>query len=135
MNCVVITRSAVAAALVVPLALVGCGGDSEDGVGTVPVAGVDLVAPDEFAERMTDPDAVVVNVHVPYEGEIAGTHLFIPFDKIASSAELPADHDRTLLVYCRTGNMSATATADLTDAGYTDVTDLRGGMVAWQAGV
>ena len=31
------------------------------------------------------------------------------------------------------GSMSATATADLVDAGYTDVTDLEGGMVAWQA--
>jgi rhodanese-related sulfurtransferase len=121
-----------------PLALAGCGGDEGTGErtapgATAPGAEVALVAPDEFAERTADPDAVLVNVHVPYEGEIAGTDLFVPFDEIASSNELPSDHDRPLLVYCRTGDMSATATADLIDAGYTDVTDLEGGMVAWQA--
>lgn len=119
--------------------LAGCGDDDSggsdagEGGAAAPVAAVELVAPDEFAERMTDPDAVVVNVHVPYEGEIAGTDLFLPFDEISSSTRLPDDHERPLLVYCRTGNMSATATAELVEAGYTDVTDLEGGMVAWQA--
>jgi phage shock protein E len=94
---------------------------------------VDRVGPDDFAARMDDPQAVVVNVHVPYEGEIPGTDSFIPFDEAASSSELPEDLDRPLLVYCRTGNMSADATADLVDAGYTNVTDLDGGMVAWEA--
>jgi rhodanese-related sulfurtransferase len=94
---------------------------------------VDLVDPDEFAARMDDPEAIVVNVHVPYEGEIQGTDLFVPFDEIVSAGELPDNHDRPLLIYCRTGNMSAAATADLVEAGYTDVTDLDGGMVAWQA--
>jgi rhodanese-related sulfurtransferase len=94
---------------------------------------VDRVGPDEFASRMDDPQAMVINVHVPYEGELSGTDLFIPFDAIASSSELPEDVDRPLLVYCRTGNMSADATADLVESGYTHVTDLEGGMVAWEA--
>lgn len=71
-------------------------------------------------------------LHVPYEGEIAGTDLFVPFDQITSSDQLPDDHARPLVVYCRSGNMSAEATADLVQAGYTDVTELRGGMLAWQ---
>lgn len=105
-----------------------CSGGGEESV-----ARADLVGPDEFAARMDGPEAVVVNVHVPYEGEIPGTDLFVPFDGIASSDDLPAGRDRPLLVYCRTGNMSADATADLVEAGYPDVTDLQGGMVAWQA--
>jgi rhodanese-related sulfurtransferase len=124
-------RLAVAASLMLPLALTGCGDDTDDGAGTA--GAVDLVSPEEFAQRLTDRDAVVLNVHVPYEGEIAGTDLFVPFDEVASSTELPSDRGLPLLVYCRTGSMSATATADLVDAGYTDVTDLEGGMVAWQA--
>lgn len=121
---------AAAASVMLALALAGCGGDAENDDGTT--RGVEVVAPEEFAERMTNGDAVVVNVHVPYEGEIAGTDLFVPFDEAASSTRLPDDHDRPLLVYCRTGNMSATATADLVDAGFTNVTELYGGMVAWQ---
>lgn len=82
---------------------------------------------------MGDPEAVVVNVHVPYEGEIPGTDVFVPFDEIASSDELPEDRERPLLLYCRTGSMSASAAADLVDAGYGDVTHLEGGMAAWRA--
>jgi phage shock protein E len=117
------------------LAATGCG-DSADDNEAGPSGGVpagDLVGPDEFAERMADPEAVVVNVHVPYEGEIAGTDLFVPFDEIVSSSRLPSDRDRPLVLYCRTGNMSAEAAAGLVEAGYTDVTDLDGGMVAWEA--
>jgi rhodanese-related sulfurtransferase len=124
-------------AAVAPACLVlvaGCGSDGGgDGRGSR-AADVDLVTVDEFAARLADPEAVVVNVHVPYEGEIAGTDLFVPFDEITSSARLPSERDRPLLVYCRTGNMSATATADLAQAGYTNVTDLDGGMIAWAAG-
>lgn len=106
--------------------------DDEAGTsGRVPA--VDLAGPDEFAERVADPEAVVINVHVPYEGEIASTDLFVPFDEIVSSPQLPSERDRALVLYCRTGNMSADAAADLVDAGYTDVTDLEGGMVAWEA--
>jgi rhodanese-related sulfurtransferase len=122
-----------AVAIMALLSLVGCGGNDENSDRAHPVADadIDLVGPDEFAERMADPDALVINVHVPYEGEIAGTDLFVPFDEVTSSSRLPADHDQLLVIYCRTGNMSATAAAALVDAGYTDVTDLDGGMVAW----
>jgi phage shock protein E len=109
---------------------VGCSGDDDDDEEAA--AAVDLVAPEEFEERMGQRDAVVINVHVPYEGEIADTDLFIPFDRITASNELPEDRDLSLVVYCRSGNMSADATADLIEMGYTDVTDLDGGMVAWE---
>jgi phage shock protein E len=109
------------------LALVGCSGSDE------PTTRVDLVGPQEFAARMDEAEAVVVNVHIPYEGELPGTDLFVPFDEVASSDELPDDRDQPLVVYCRSGNMSAEATAELVELGYTDVTDLEGGMVAWEA--
>jgi phage shock protein E len=119
---------------IVLLAAAGCGTADDEAGTSGRASAVDLVGPDEFAERMADPEAVVVNVHVPYEGEIASTDLFVPFDEIASSPQLPSDRDQALVLYCRTGNMSADAAADLVDAGYTDVTDLEGGMVAWEAG-
>lgn len=74
-----------------------------------------------------------MNVHVPFEGDIAGTDLPIPFDKIAGPVGvLPADRDTPLLVYCRSGPMSKIATAELVRVGYRDVADLDGGMLAWE---
>lgn len=92
-----------------------------------------LVDPDEFSAVIAEPDRVTVNVHVPFEGDIAGTDLSIPFDQIAAQAgRLPADRSTRLAIYCRSGPMSAIAAETLRDLGYTDVVELRGGMRAWQ---
>lgn len=91
-----------------------------------------LVDADRFAVAMKDANALVINVHVPYEGEIAGTDLFMPFDQIDAAA-LPADRDTPLVVYCRSGSMSATAVLELVALGYTNIVELAGGMNAWTA--
>lgn len=102
---------------------------------TTRVAASGLVDPEEFARRVADPSVVTINVHVPNEGNIAGTDLEIPFDQIASSTKLPADLSTPLAVYCRSGNMSATAVKDLQAKGYVNIIELRGGYDAWlQAG-
>lgn len=94
-----------------------------------------LVDPDAFARRVEDPRVVTINVHVPNEGNIAGTDLEVPFDQVSSSTALPADLTTPLAVYCRSGNMSATAVKDLQSKGYVDIVELRGGYDAWlQAG-
>jgi rhodanese-related sulfurtransferase len=90
-----------------------------------------LVSVDEFADRIDDPGVVTINVHVPDEGNIAGTDLRIPYDEISESADLPTELDTPLAVYCRSGNMSATAVVDLSERGYTDVVELEGGFNAW----
>ncbi|MGV0871527.1 rhodanese-like domain-containing protein [Mycolicibacterium sp. XJ879] len=93
-----------------------------------------LVDPDEFAAAIAKPDRVTVNVHVPFEGDIPGTDMSIPFDQIAAQAErLPSDRSTALAIYCRSGPMSTIAAETLRDLGYTDVVELRGGMRAWQA--
>lgn len=82
-------------------------------------------------------DFQLINVHVPYAGEIAGTDLIMPFDAIEREADaLPINRDRTLVVYCRSGSMSAIAVRTLVQLGYTNVWNLDGGMIAWeQAGL
>jgi len=97
---------------------------------SAPAASV-MVGPDDFARRVEDPKVVTINVHVPNEGNIAGTDLTIPFDQVSTTTELPADRATPLAVYCRSGNMSATAVKDLQAKGYTDVVELRGGYDAW----
>lgn len=90
-----------------------------------------LVGVDEFAARLEDPDVVVVNVHLPDEGNLPDTDVSIPFDEISESDALPSDLDTPLAVYCKSGNMSADAVADLAALGYTDVVELDGGFEAW----
>ncbi len=93
-----------------------------------------LLGPDEFAAAIDDPARTTINVHVPFEGTLAGTDLMIPYDQIAQqTSRLPADRRLPLAVYCMTGGMSADAARSLAALGYTDIVELDGGMQAWQA--
>lgn len=93
-----------------------------------------LVDPAAFATAIAAKDTVTIDVHVPFEGKIAGTDLMIPYTDIAVQAsKLPADHHTELAIYCRSGVMSAIAAKTLASLGYTDVVELRGGMHAWVA--
>jgi rhodanese-related sulfurtransferase len=89
-----------------------------------------------LARLLESKDVPLINVHVPYEGEIAGTDAFIPFDQVeANLGKLPASKDTRVVLYCRSGSMSAIAARTLVRRGYTDVWNLDGGMIAWkQAG-
>ncbi len=91
-----------------------------------------LVDPVAFESALANSDAVVINVHVPYEGEIEGTDLFLQYDRIDAAA-LPSDRDTPLVVYCRSGSMSAEAVVTLAGLGYTNIVELDGGMNAWRA--
>ena len=86
---------------------------------------------DQFEASLVDDNAFVVNVHVPYEGEIDGTDAFSAFDRISESTELPSDLAEPILLYCRTGRMSQIAGLSLIQMGYTNVAHLAGGMEAW----
>jgi rhodanese-related sulfurtransferase len=89
---------------------------------------------DDLHERMSAHDAFLVNVHVPYEGEIPGTDANIPYDQVAEQLSMfPPDRSQPIIVYCRSGNMSEIAARTLLDAGYQQVYNLAGGYRDWVA--
>jgi rhodanese-related sulfurtransferase len=98
-----------------------------------PTAAVEQLAPAAFAARMQATHGKLINVHVPDAGEIPGTAYHIPFDRIVGDKRLPSKHDTEILIYCRSGNMSAVAGKSLIAAGYTRVVELGGGFDAWKA--
>ena len=82
---------------------------------------------------MPDKEFTLVNVHIPYEGELPETDLFIPYDEVADSLDQLPDKDAPVVLYCRSGNMSTTAAETLVSLGYTNVFEVDGGMKAWEA--
>lgn len=89
---------------------------------------------DAFAAALDQPDAyTVVNVHIPYEGELPNTDLQISYNDIdALTAALP-DRNTPIILYCRSGRMSQEASEVLLGLGYTNISDVPGGMNAWTA--
>lgn len=76
----------------------------------------------------------LVDVHIPEQAHLTGTDLFVPFDTVADNlGKFPEDKDAKIIVYCRSGNMSEEASAELVKQGYTDVSNLEGGIYAWKA--
>lgn len=88
----------------------------------------------ELAAMLAAKDFLLINVHVPYEGEIEQTDAFIAFDKIGQAAgALPGDKNARIVLYCLSGRMSDIAARELARLGYKRVSHLAGGMRDWQA--
>ena len=92
------------------------------------------ISPAQLNAMLGQKDFVFINVHVPYEGEIASTDSFIPYDEIDQQlGRLPADKNSRIILYCRSGHMSTIAANVLIKLGYTNVWSLDGGMAAWES--
>ena len=96
---------------------------------------IEEIEPFEVAEEINDGDVVLIDTREPHEYQEA--HLengrLVPpgllGDEIAAAA--PDKSARTIL-YCRSGNRSAIAAAQLEALGYENVASMSGGILAWQ---
>jgi rhodanese-related sulfurtransferase len=91
------------------------------------------VTADELNSMLKNKDFVLINVHIPFAGNIAGTDLSLPYDQIENNlSQLPSEKNARIVLFCHSGHMSAIAAEKLVSLGYTKVWNLDGGMVAWE---
>jgi rhodanese-related sulfurtransferase len=98
-------------------------------------AGAATVSPSQFQDVVEQPQTIVVDVRTP--AEFAEGHLANAVNIDVESAGFAAavsklDPNATYAVYCRSGNRSQGAVQQMEEAGLTDVSELDGGIVAWQ---
>ena len=113
------------------LLLTGCGGtasnaSSEDGY--------QQISQEEAKEMMDIQDVIILDVREQDEydsGHIPGAVL-LPVGTIdeETSAEVIPETDSTVLVYCRSGNRSKTASSTLAELGYSNIYEF-GGINTW----
>jgi rhodanese-related sulfurtransferase len=123
------------------LVLVACGSGtaepSDEAAGMADLAknadGYTDISVEQLASMLEEKDVTLVNVHIPYEGELPQTDLFIPFDQIEGNLDQLPDKEAPIVLYCRSGSMSTSAAKELIDLGYTDIYELDGGFNEWKA--
>ena len=109
------------------LLLTGCGGNAADG-------SYQQITQEKAKEMMDTQEVIILDVREQDEfdnGYIPGAVL-LPVGTIDenTAADVIPEKDSTVLVYCRSGNRSKTASAALADLGYTNIYEF-GGINTW----
>ena len=96
------------------------------------------ISASQLANYLQQASPLLLDVREPWEWAVSnlaerGARL-IPLGELDERiGEIP--RDRPVVVYCRTGQRSMQAALRMAEAGFGQVANLRGGMVAWAAEV
>ena len=94
------------------------------------------LTPSEAVMMMNHDEAVLVDVREANEvaqGKIKGGK-HIPLSNFRQRmGELEEDKDKKIIIYCRSGNRSGQASEILCKQQYSQVFNLKGGVLAWQS--
>lgn len=95
------------------------------------------VTPQEAMSRLeSDPNAVLLDVRELSEWQRDGrseSATLIPLGELEGRALAELNPDDTILVICRSGNRSQVGAATLRNLGFSNVSDIEGGMRNWVA--
>ncbi|MEL7605957.1 MAG: rhodanese-like domain-containing protein [Sedimentibacter saalensis] len=123
---------AAAVLAILALALTGCSKSTEEESVNEKIQYI-KISPKDAKEIMDNEESIVLDVRTKDEydqGHIEGAVL-LSVDEISSKAEeVLKDKKAKILVYCRSGNRSATAAKTLIKMGYENVLDF-GGIIDW----
>ena len=109
------------------LLLTGCGGNAADG-------SYHQITQEEAKEMMDTQEVIILDVRE--QDEYDSVHIpravLLPVGTINedTAAEVIPEKDSTVLVYCRSGNRSKTASSKLAELGYTNIYEF-GGISTW----
>lgn len=88
----------------------------------------------EFSSKVTETGIITLDVRTPSEfneGHIEGASL-IDFQSGNFENEIASlDKNQTYAIYCRSGNRSGEAVKVMTEAGFTKIYNLDGGVIDW----
>ena len=108
------------------LLLTGCGGNSSDGY--------QQITQEEAKEMMDTQEVIILDVREQdeYDSRHIPGAVLLPvgtIDEETAAAVIP-EGDSIVLVYCRSGNRSMTASSTLAELGYTNIYEF-GGINTW----
>jgi rhodanese-related sulfurtransferase len=88
----------------------------------------------EFSNKVAEVGVVTLDVRTPgefNEGHIEGA-LLVDFQSGNFENEIASlDKSKTYAVYCRSGNRSGQAVKVMSEAGFTNIYNLNGGVIDW----
>ena len=124
-------KSTIAILLIILPILASCAPDIPIGNDSAPYEDISVETLAGMLEERRE-SFVLVNTHIPFEGDIPYTDLSIPYKEISDYLDqLPSDKDAEIVLYCRSDSMSRSAAETLAELGYTNLKNLDGGFNAW----
>lgn len=92
------------------------------------------LSPQDLHTELDTKDFLLINVHIPYAGEIPKTDKHISYlDTAALKTYVGSDLDTKVVIYCLSNGMSIPAAQFLVDNGYRKIRYMDGGMSAWKS--
>jgi adenylyltransferase/sulfurtransferase len=112
-----------------------CGVPQADAAEAATIGSIPAISATELRSRLDNGDRItLIDVREPHEWEIGnlGEHgaRLVPLGRLVERMN-ELDTADEIVLYCRTGNRSAHALAQLRDAGFTRLWNLEGGLLAW----